>query len=441
MLTGMAITRSGNEAAQRAREPVYVTGIGTFLAGASNANEFWQNLYHGNSQIDFLTRYQSSGIPVHIAAEMKDFDYRKHLPDLDEKYAAKYTREILVMMSAVEQAREDAGLNRDTVDPRRVGLISSSSRGPTGWWEQALTHSEESGDGAARDFFQDKTALLRSLPGTPSTMSAIYSDIQGLVTTVSNACVGVHQAIGLAMDHLRAGSADMVLVAGHDFPIVRSVARLYLSLGDGVLTAEEKDPATAMKPYNRDRDGFAFGEGAVVLCLERASSAEARGATPYAEVHAGRSMNEADHPTTMDLTGHRTAGLIEELVGDSGHTPDDIDYVCGHGTATGYNDIAESRALKALYPRRDAADLPPISSNKPIYGHCMGISGAVNVAATSMMLHQQKLAPTMNFTDPDPECDHDHVGQVGRPADVDLAVSLSFAFGSQTSVVALGAVS
>lgn len=429
----MADIKGGGGGADTTAEPVYVTGIGTFLAGASNVNEFWQNLYHGQSQIGRLSRYRAEGLPVHLAAEIKDFDHRKHLPDLEDKYAAKYTRDILVTMSAVEQAREDAGLRRDSVDPRRVALISSSSRGPTGWWESALQ-----GDGEA---FEDKTALLRSLPGGPSSMAAIYSDIQGLVTTVGNACVGVHQAIGLAMDHLRAGSADIVLVSGHDFPIVRSVARLYLSLGDGVLTSQQDDPATAMKPYSRDRDGFAFGEGSVVLVLERASSAERRGVRPYAQLLAGRSHNEADHPTTMDLTGHKTARLFRELTAASGHTPDDIDYVCGHGTATGYNDLAESRALKALYPERAAADLPPISSNKPVYGHCMGVSGAVNVAATSLMLHHQKLAPTLNYHDPDPECDHDHVGLTGREAELTYATSLSFAFGAHTSVVSLGAVS
>ncbi|AJE85060.1 type II beta-ketoacyl synthase [Streptomyces albus] len=413
---------------------VVVTGIGTMLPNTTTVGDFWNNISGGHSQVGPLTRFEGAahGLPVHAAAELNDFDHRPYLPELRASHAAKYTREILIAMSAVEQARRDAGLATGDLDPRRVSLIMSSSRGPFAWWQQVLS-------GAREDGFADKGAMFRGLPGCAASLAAIYTGTQGLVTTVSNACVGGHQAIGLALNEIRSGAADAVLVGGHEFPIVPEVAKCYHATGSGVMSTEQEDPRRAVRPYNRDREGFALGEGSVVLCLERESTARARGARVYAEVLSAKSLNEAAHATTMDLTGKVTGALVHELLEDAGRHPEEVDYYCGHGTATYYNDIAETRALRALYPSRDDGELPPLSSNKPIYGHTFGIAGIINAAATSLMIHHQAIAPTINFTDPDPECDHDHVVEGLRPARLDLAVSLSFAFGSQTAVLALGA--
>jgi 3-oxoacyl-[acyl-carrier-protein] synthase II len=425
---------SGTGSPSSLRDRVLITGIGAVLPGTRSVQDFWENISRGRSQIGPLTRFdpEETKIPVHSAAEISDFDHRPHLPDLAEAHAAKYSREILVAMSAAADARRDAGLAPGDVDPRRTGIVMSSSRGPFSWWRDALS-------GADPNPFGDKGVMFRGLPGCPASLSAIHLDAQGLVTTVSNACVGGHQALGLALRELRAGAADVMFVGGHEFPIVPEVAACYRAMGNGVISSERDAPSRAVRPYNADREGFALGEGSVVLVLERASSAVARGATAYAELLSVASLNEAAHPTTMDLTGKVTASLIETVLADAGRAPADVDYFCAHGTATRYNDIAESRALRALYPERHPDRFPPISSNKPIYGHTFGMAGIINVAATSLMLRHQTIAPTINLTDVDPECDHDHVAEGSRRAALDLAVSMSFAFGSQTSVVAVGA--
>ncbi|MEE1752353.1 beta-ketoacyl-[acyl-carrier-protein] synthase family protein [Streptomyces sp. SP18CS02] len=417
-----------------ADDPVVITGIGTLLPGTGSAAEFWQHVSGGRSQIGALTRFDgpAEGLPVHAAAEIRGFDHTARLPGLDPSHARKYSREILIAMSALVQAREDAGLGQGDVDPRRLSVVFSSSRGPLSWWQPVLRGEDPTA-------YDDKGAMFRGLPGTPASLAAIHTGAQGLVTTVSNACVGGHQAIGLALRELRAGSSDAVLVGGHEFPILPEVAHCYRALGNGVLSTESEDPARAVRPYSADREGFALGEGSVVLCLERESTALRRGARVYARILSHASMNEADHPTTMDLTGKVTAGLVVEALEEAGRRPDDVGYFCAHGTATRYNDIAESRALRALYPGRRAGALPPISSNKPIYGHTFGLAGIINAASTALMLHHQRLAPTINLTTPDPECDHDHVAEGARDTSFDLAVSLSFAFGSQTSVLAMGA--
>ncbi|MFI1202968.1 beta-ketoacyl-[acyl-carrier-protein] synthase family protein [Streptomyces sp. NPDC020883] len=415
-------------------DAVVVTGIGVMMPNTTTAESFWEKISGGSSQISRITRFteETTGLPVHAAAEISDFDHHPFLPDLSDGHARKYSREILITMAAVAQARRDAALAEGDLDPGRLSIVLSSSRGPLSWWQSAIS-------GTDHGAFADKGAMFRGLPGTPASLSAIYTGARGLVTTINNACVGGHQAIGVALRELAAGSSDAVLVGGHEFPILPEVAKCYLALGKGVLSAERDDPARAVRPYNSDREGFALGEGAVVLCLEREREARRRGARIYARILSHRSINEADHPTTMDLTGKVTAGAIVDVLADAGRHPDDVGYFCAHGTATGYNDIAESRALRALYSERPLSQLPPISSNKPIYGHTFGVAGIINAAATSLMLHHQQLAPTINLTTPDPACDHDHVAEGVRPVAFDLAVSMSFAFGSQTSVLALGA--
>ena len=395
---------------------------------------FWDNISGGHSQIKRVTQFDPGAerIPVHVAAELGDFDHRQYLPELPEAHAAKYSREILVTMSAAEEARRDAGLSGDETAPERISVIQSSSRGPLAWWRSTMRGSDP-------DPFGDKGAMFRGLAGCPATMAALHLGAKGLVTTISSACVGGHHAVGLALRELRAGAADVVYVGGSEFPILPEVARCYLALGDGVLSPERDEPGRAVRPYSLDRQGMVLGEGSLVLCLERASTAAARGARAYANVLGHRALNEANHPTTMDLTGLVTAGVARDLLADVGRQPDEVGYFCGHGTATRYNDLAESRALRALYPDRDAADLPPLSSNKPIYGHTLGLAGIINVAATALMLQNQQLAPTANLITPDPECDHDHVAEGVRDADFDLAVSMSFAFGGQTAMVALEA--
>ena len=271
-------------------------------------------------------------------------------------------------MSAAAQARGDAGLAAGQVDPRRLGIVMSSSRGPFAWWRDVSP--------ATTAAFGDRGAMFRGLPGCPASLSAIHLGAQGLVTTVSNACVGGHQAIQLALRELRSGAADVMLVGGHEFLIPAEVAACYRAMGHGVLSSERDDPARAVRPYSADREGFALGEGSVVLCLERASHAAARGARPYAEVLAAATLNEAAHATTMDLTGKITAGLMQQALAEAGRDPEDVDYFCAHGTATKYNDIAESRAVRALYPERSPGTLPPLSSNKPVYGHTFGLAAS-----------------------------------------------------------------
>jgi len=422
----------------RSRSAARITGIGVILPGASGVEEFWQHLRTGTSQFGLLSdRADLSDLPVRVAARLKGFDHRKYLPDLRPEYAAKYSRETLAVMSAIAEARRDAGLAREDVDPRRIALIASSSRGPIESVEAGIRDEL----GALRSGPPEGDPMLRALPGGPASLSAIYNDVQGLVTTFSSACVGGAHALSLALDVLDSGRADAALVVGHEFPITRPVILSFLGMGDGVLSSEWDDPARAMRPYTAERDGFVFGEGAVALCLERPSFAEARNARAYAEILGCATRNEAAHPFTLDQTGCFTASVVAEALEEAGRKPADVGYYCGHGTGTFYNDLGESRAMDVLYPGVPRTKWPPVGSVKPIYGHLLGGAAVLNAAATALMLHRRCLAPTINIDVPAPECDHDHVAEGARPVAVDLAVSLSFAIGSQTAAVVLGAAS
>ncbi|OZM83085.1 beta-ketoacyl synthase [Pseudonocardia sp. MH-G8] len=416
-----------------APEPIAITGIGLVLPGARTVTQFWDHVSAGRSQLGPLRRVDpdADGLDVYAGGEIGDLDHAAALPTLPARHAAKYSREILTTLVSTDEALRDSGLRPTDVEPRRLSIIESTSRGSLEWWlsRAAKDRSEFVGTGA----------MFRGLAGSSASLAAIRVGARGLVTTVTSACVGGHHAIGLALRELRSHSSDAVLVSGHDFPLVPEVLRTFLALGPGVLSRERHDPTRAIRPYSRDREGMVLGEGAVTLSLERASTARARGARVYAHVLEHRAMNEAAHATSMDLTGKLTAELVTDTLDDAHRSVDEVGYYCGHGTATWSNDIAESRTLRVLYPHRPAEALPPIGSNKPIFGHTLGAAGVVNVAATALMLHHQRLAPTINLVDVDPDCDHDHVAGGSRPADFDLAVSLAFAIGSQTSVVALGA--
>ncbi|MEU3269555.1 beta-ketoacyl-[acyl-carrier-protein] synthase family protein [Saccharomonospora sp. NPDC006951] len=418
-----------------------ITGMGFVLPGAVGNDEVWGKLEAGVSQLsrlpDGIVGGQGETGQCRAGGRVWEFDHREHIPDLPDTFAKRYSREILMALSAVEQAWSDAGLRdyQSELCPERTGVIGSSSRGPVEWWSQ--TSSGSAVDAACPPVEIDH-AVFASLAGSPATLSAIRLGARGTVTTLSNACVGGHQAIGFASQLLETGNADVMVLVGHETPFVPEMLQIYSSPTAGVLSRSDGDPATTIKPYDRNRDGFALGEGAVAIVLETREHASRRKREPYARVCSTVSLNEAGHATRMDLSGRFTADMILRATDAAGFAPGDIDYICGHGTATRYNDLAESRAMRLVYGDR-VDRWPPLGSIKPVFGHLLGASGLLNCAATVQMLCHQRLAPTINCVDVDPECDHDHVQHGARSTRVERAMSLSFAIGSQSSAVTLEA--
>jgi len=413
---------------------VVITGIGTILPNAFDLESFWGHLKNGKSQINYITRFPTEDFSVKVAAEINDFDYKKFLPNLDPKLAKNYNHETLVLMSALDLARRDAGLEKDTVEPSRVGLIDSSSRSSLAWWEHAWKRYNELKD----DSVFDRYAVLTSMSSNPTNLTAINANIQGFVTTISAACVGGHHAISLCFQAIRKGRADIMYASGHEFPLIRPLMQMYSDPQSRVMSLEKDNPANAIRPYDKNRDGFILGEGAAVLCLESYEHAKARNAHIYAEVLGTLSYNEADHAMRMDITGKKAASGIKKLIQISKRSLEDVDYFCGHGTATYTNDLAEGRSMKIINEGIPKDKWAPLGSIKPIYGHTFGAAGIINVAATAMMIKHQTLSPTINLKENDPECDQDHIAEGPRKAKIDFAISLAFAIGSQSSFISLG---
>lgn len=413
---------------------VVITGIGTVLPNAFDLESFWSHLRDGKSQIDYLTRFPTDDFSIKVAAEIKGFDYKNFIPDLDPKLAKNYNHETLVIMSALDQARRDSKLEKDSVDPTRVGFIDSSSRASLAWWEHAWKRYTELKD----ETVFDRYAVLTSMASNPTNLTAINANIQGFVTTISAACVGGHHAISLCFQAIRKGRADVMYAGGHEFPLVRPLMQMYSDPQSRVMSLEKDDPKNAIRPYDKNRDGFILGEGGAVLCLESYDHAKARGAKIYAEVLGTLSYNEADHAMRMDITGKKATNGIRKLNQISKRSLEDVDYFCGHGTATYTNDLAEGRAMKLLYDGVPKDKWAPLGSIKPIYGHTFGAAGIINVAATALMIKEQTLCPTINLKEVDPECDHDHISEGPRKAKIDFAISLAFAIGSQSSFISLG---
>ncbi|MCC5813865.1 MAG: beta-ketoacyl-[acyl-carrier-protein] synthase family protein [Leptospira sp.] len=420
---------------KKTAQRVVITGIGVVLPGADTVSQFWDNLVNGNSQIGKLTRFDSTDIVVKAAAELNDFDYKKYLPDIDEKLVKNYNRETLALMSAMDLAQRDAKLHNTKIDPSKIGFIDSSSRASLSWWEHSWKRFHED-----KDMSQfDRYAVMTSMASNPTNLTAIKSNIQGFVTTISAACVGGHHAVSLCYQAIRKGRANVMYAGGHEFPLIKPLMQMYSDPKSRVMSAESENYKKAMKPYDKKRDGFILGEGAIVICMERLEHALARKANIYAEVLGGLSYNEADHALRMDLTGAKASNGISNLLRISNRSLIDVDYFCGHGTATYNNDLAESKAMERLYNGKEKKYWAPVGSIKPIYGHTFGAAGIINVAASALMIKNQTLCPTINLDEPDENCDHDHVAEGARKTRVNLVVSLAFAIGSQSSFISMGA--
>ncbi|WP_425825717.1 beta-ketoacyl-[acyl-carrier-protein] synthase family protein [Streptomyces fractus] len=396
-----------------------ITGMGfTLPGGVRTARDFWRHVRAGTSTLSAYRAFHDLGVPTVMAGQLT---HEPVVEGLDPKHARKYSREILAALAGIDEALVDAGV-RD-VDPHRTGIIASSSRGPLQWWEREFA----SASGIGR--------VLGGLPGAPAGIAAIRTGVQGYVSTVSSACVGGTHALRTAAAELHADEADVMIVAGHEFPLTADLLRVYTDPASRVLSAGTT-PQDSIRPYDADRDGTALGEGAVALVLEREADAVARGAHIYALVLATGVANEAAHPTTMELSGEKTAALAERVIKKADLSVGDIGHVCGHGTGTRTNDLAESRAVRRVFG--EYTDVP-LTSVKPVYGHLFGASALVNIAATACMLDSGTIAPTGNSSRPDAECGLDSVFGGPREAELTAALSFAFALGSQSTVVALAA--
>jgi 3-oxoacyl-[acyl-carrier-protein] synthase II len=398
---------------------VVVTGLGPVSGIGVGVSAFAAALRAGRSGISRITSFDPSGFPYQNAGEVKDFDPTVHLRALDP---ARWGRSSQFAASAARLALEDAGLDLASVPPERVHAVVGTTSGESQVAEALTAQIVENG------FPAQDPALLRQLPA--NRLANAVSEELGLCgesLTIATACSASNYAIGYAYDLLVTGAADVVFAGGAD-SVCRWAHAGFFRLG--ALTG------VACAPFDRDRSGILTGEGGAALMLETYGHAVARGARIYAEL-LGYGLNcDATHPVSPDAAS--IADCMRLAHRNAGVKPEEVDYICAHGTGTPANDLVEGKAIREVF----GPTPPPVSSIKSMIGHTMGAACGFGAIAAVLAIDRGFLPPTINWTTPDPELDGiDPVPNHARAARVRVAQNDGFAFGGNNAIVMLGAVS
>src|SRR5918995_2503153 len=400
---------------------VAVTGLGAITPIGLDAPSTWQAALSGESGVDFIQAFDASDFPVRIAAEVKGFDPATVAP---AKEARRMDRNVLLALGAAQEAWRDSGLNG--VDPARVGVVVGSAIG--GLPGIADQHSVllERGHDRVSPFF-----IPSVLVDTASGQIAISLGLRGPNYAPVSACATGSHAVGEAAELIRRDSADVVLAGGTEACIHPLILAGFCAMRG--LVAEEEEPARASRPFDATRAGFVMGEGACILVLEELEAARARGATIYAEVLGYGASNDAHHLAQPDPDSVGVGEMMRSALERSGVEPERVGYINAHGTSTPLGDAAETRAIKQVFG--DHASKLAVSSTKSVTGHCFGAAGAIEAMMCALALHHQLLPPTINYVNPDPECDLDYVPNDAREASIDYALSNSFGFGGTNAAL------
>jgi 3-oxoacyl-[acyl-carrier-protein] synthase II len=397
-----------------------VSPVGTGLEA------FWSALVAGRSGIGPITRFDASEFATRIAGEVRDFDPTRYL---DKKEARRMDRFTQFAVAAAGMALEDAGLGTDGLDRDRVAVILGCGIGGIETLEDQARVLVNRGPGRISPFF-----VPMMIPNMAAGQIAITFGFRGPNVTTVTACASGANAIGDAFKMIQRGQVDVAVTGGTEAPITPLSVAGFCAMK--ALSTRNDEPERACRPFDAGRDGFVMSEGAAVLVLEGLSHARRRGARIYAEVLGYGSSCDAYHITAPDPEGAGAALAMAAALADAGLGPQDIDYINAHGTSTPLNDRLESLAIKQVFGPR-AYEIP-VSSTKSMIGHLLGAAGAIEAVATILTMVRGVIPPTINYEEPDPECDLDYVPNVARPARVDRALSNSLGFGGHNVTLVFG---
>ena len=405
---------------------VAITGIGAVTPLGNDAKSSWKSLLAGESGIDFIRAFDPSEFPVRIAGEVKDLD---PADVVSPKKARNVDRVVLFSLAAAREALEDAGMNGYAAD--RTGVVLGSCIGGFNQLMQQYDILKERGPGRVSPYF-----LPNVLVDSPSGQVAMELGIRGPNYAVVSACATGSHSIGEGAELIRNGHADAVLAGGAEGCIHPLILAGFCAMRG--LAAEDDDPTRASRPFDATRAGFVIAEGAGVVMLEDLEAAEARGARVYAEVLGYGASNDAYHMAAPDPESVGVVEMMRQALERSGVEPDDVGYINAHGTSTPLGDAAETKAIKDVFGER-AYDIP-VSSTKSMVGHMFGAAGAVEAIVCALAIHEGVVPPTINYRNPDPDCDLDYVPNEAREADVRVALSNAMGLGGHNGCVLLGRV-
>jgi len=402
-----------------------VTGLGAITPIGNDAPTYWTNLLAGVPGGGPITTFDTTNHDVKIACEVKGFD---PTIAMDRKMARRMSRFIHFAVAAATEAIDDARLDFAAMTPEqrdRVGVVINTGGGGMEQVIEGAYTIREKGPGQVSPF---------AIPALSGSMGAAQVSMKygltGPVITQVAACASGTIAFLDALRLIGMGECDVVVAGGSEAPLL---AVSFAALANmGALSKRNDDPEGASRPFDRTRDGFVFGEGAGILVVESAQHALDRGAPILAEITGAALTADAYHISAPEPTGRGAAMAMTNAMRNAGLAPDEIDYVVAHGTSTPLNDVTETRAIKRSFG--DHAQRMPISSPKSMVGHMLGAAGAASAIAAVGTIRDGWIAPTINYHEPDPECDLDYVPNVKRRARVDTAMVNGFGFGGQNAV-------
>ena len=403
---------------------VVITGMGTVNPLGHNVADTWQAVRNGVCGIAPITQYDAAPQKVHLAAEVKDWDPTSVLDKKEVRHMARYAQ---LAMASAKEAVADSGLDLESIDRTRCGVIVSSGIGGIGNTEAEQTRCSEKGFDRASPFY---------IPSTIANMGAgliaIAFGFQGMCTCPVTACAGGSNAVGDAFRHIRDGYAEVMLCGGTEAAITPLAMGGFTSMK---ALSESQDPRRASIPFDAERSGFVMGEGAGLLVLEEYEHARARGAKIYAEVIGYGANCDAHHITAPAPGGAGGAACMAQALADAGIAPSEVDYINAHGTSTPMNDACETQAIHTTFG--DHAARLMVSSTKSMTGHLLGAAGAVEAIFTAMTLKEGFVPATIGYQVSDPACDLDIVPNQGRRAEVRVALSNSLGFGGHNAAIVL----
>lgn len=401
---------------------VVVTGIGTINPIGHNVEETWKSIEEGKCGIAPISLFDTKGMKVTLAGEVKDFDVTKYI---DKKEAKKMDRFIQMGMIAAKEAVTDSGLDINNIDSHRFGVIVSSGIGGLGSIEKNYQTGEKRGFDRVSPFF---------IPMTISNLAAGHIAIayhaQGLCTCPVTACAGGTNAIGDAFRNIRDGYQDVMIAGGCEASVT--------PLGIGGFTSmkalsDATDPKRASIPFDKERNGFVMGEGAGILILEELEHALKRGAHIYGEMTGYGVSCDAHHITAPLPNGEGGAYAMQNALDDAGISYDVIDYINAHGTSTHLNDLCETEAIKSVF--KEHAYKLAVSSTKGHTGHCLGAAGGIEAVLSVLALKHDFIPPTLNYQVKDEECDLNVVPNIGVNKDLHYVMSNSLGFGGHNASI------
>jgi len=408
---------------------VVITGMGCVTPLGIGRDRFWNGLIAGKSGVRRIQSFDASNSPVQIAAEVPDFNWEAQLNPKDRKHVP---RTVPLALAAAREALEDAKLFPDDLpleQRRSIGVQLGTGGGGLAFTEQQYEYWY-----VGPTYKASVYTIPASTHGGLSSELSMAFGLRGLSHIVSTGCTSSTDAMAYAAEHIAVGRQDVMITGGVDAPIAPGIVAAFNLMT--VLTSEWNDePERASRPFARDRSGIVLGEGAWIYVLEELEHAKERGANIYAEITGYGATCDAYHRVRLAEDGDEPARAMKLALADAGREAKDIDYVNLHGTSTLLNDRIETSALKLAFDGYAARI--PMSATKSQVGHPQGASGAAGLAAALCAMQTNKIPPTINLDEPDPDCDLDYVPNQYREADVRVALCNCIGFGSKNSALVI----